>query len=567
MIKLTPRAQTAPRLAATLLTACVFVASTAQARVIKDGHGNIGYSTAAECDKAVLNGEAKFYESFTTKPPLLRAGEADSEVKLLGEVAGYERGACDRGVGHSNSRDGVSAKLIGTYVPYSPRMEVNAYSNADGKLVRLTMKQCDNNFSGPLPRPVKGAPIQAVASDCYADVLIPAKFENRTEEVVKVPETKRYETIPATYKTISEQVLVKPEIVKQIPVPATYKMVEEKVLVRPETVRREPIAPTFKIVEERILVKEASTAIKAIPATFKTVVKRTVSREASKRLIPYPAEFETTTERVQVSEAYKIWKRGRAWIGQAIDVRPLQGFKVGADGRVDGNEVAEGWSVADNRNLEDDVMCLVEIPAQFETITKQVLKTPAGVREEVIPEEYCQCKTTVVDQPARTETVEIPAQYRTIKRQVVDKPAGMREVPVEAQFETIKRRVIDTPASFREEVIPAEYETVTRKVVDVPASTREIVVPAQFETLTYRVKVSEPSTDRRQILCETNATKQKIREIQQALKAAGFDPGPIDGLLRAQAMDAVNAYQKANGLPVDGYLNIKTVEALGVSPN
>jgi peptidoglycan hydrolase-like protein with peptidoglycan-binding domain len=29
-------------------------------------------------------------------------------------------------------------------------------------------------------------------------------------------------------------------------------------------------------------------------------------------------------------------------------------------------------------------------------------------------------------------------------------------------------------------------------------------------------------------------------------------------------MDAVNAYQRANGLPVDTYLNMATVRALGV---
>jgi murein L,D-transpeptidase YcbB/YkuD len=32
-------------------------------------------------------------------------------------------------------------------------------------------------------------------------------------------------------------------------------------------------------------------------------------------------------------------------------------------------------------------------------------------------------------------------------------------------------------------------------------------------------------------------------------------------------MGAVNLYQQAKGLPVDGFLNLETVKSLGVSPN
>jgi len=51
------------------------------------------------------------------------------------------------------------------------------------------------------------------------------------------------------------------------------------------------------------------------------------------------------------------------------------------------------------------------------------------------------------------------------------------------------------------------------------------------------------------------------------LAAAGYDPGPVDGVIRAQTMRAVNEYQVAKGLPVDAYLNVATVKSLGVSPD
>ena len=132
---------------------------------------------------------------------------------------------------------------------------------------------------------------------------------------------------------------------------------------------------------------------------------------------------------------------------------------------------------------------------------------------------------------------------------------------------TVSARVVDTPASTREEVVPAVYKTVTRQVLDQPATTREIEVPAITDTVTRQVKVADATTEWRSILCETNATPTKIREIQRALLTAGYNPGKIDGIIKGDTMRAVNAFQQAKGLPVDPYLNIETVKALGVAPN
>jgi hypothetical protein len=792
-----------------------------------DSNGNVGYDSLAECEAAITGGNAKFYQPFTSHPPLKRSGEADVKQMTLKDLsnADYARGSCDIGVGRSNERDGVSRALIGKYIPFSPNMPVNAYYDATGKLVRATMQQCDNNFSGAFPQPL-GVRTSATTSECYATVQIPAKFETKSERVVKVPVTKRSEVIPATYKTVSEQVLVTPEIKRQFPVPATYKTVQETIVVQPATEREEPIPPTYKTVSERVLVKpeskrievipatfkaateqvlvtaeskalkvipaeygereetvpdrpattrvetipptyktvteqvlakpesiayeplqlplktvsdeiirrEASKRLEVVPATYKTVTEQVLVRAASKRIETVPAVFETVTERVKVADASKEWKRGRAWIGRAIDVRPIKGFAVGADGRAaDGNRVEVSAAAnntsrgvvetriigGDNNNLDDDVLCLVEIPEQYQTLTRQVLKTPASTREVEIPAEYTTVTRRVVDReastreidipetkqtitrqvidverlkaagykfdangdivampngdrvlraasvrqatnsaagpagnvgtkanaksagadsgeeayvreikipaqyttvsrqeidrpasvrtvevpgtsktiktrveinPARTEEIVIPAVYRTVTSQVVDRPASTREIVIPAEYRTVERRVVDQAASsrkipvpavtqvvsrrvvdreasVREEVTPAVYRTVTRQVVDQAASTREIDVPAQYEDINYQVKTADARIERRAILCETNATPSKIMEIQRALAAAGYNPGPINGTLRAQTMNAVNAYQQAKGLPVDGFLNMETVKSLGVSPN
>ena len=92
-------------------------------------------------------------------------------------------------------------------------------------------------------------------------------------------------------------------------------------------------------------------------------------------------------------------------------------------------------------------------------------------------------------------------------------------------------------------------------------------VPAQYDTIKYQVKMVDARTESRAILCETNATPAKIKEIQRALLTAGYNPGAINGSLRETTMRAVNGYQQSKGLPVDGFLNLETVKSLGVSPN
>lgn len=54
-----------------------------------------------------------------------------------------------------------------------------------------------------------------------------------------------------------------------------------------------------------------------------------------------------------------------------------------------------------------------------------------------------------------------------------------------------------------------------------------------------------------------------VRAQQQALAAAGFDPGPIDGIRGRKTVAAIKAFQGARGLAVDGIVGPQTTAALG----
>jgi hypothetical protein len=58
--------------------------------------------------------------------------------------------------------------------------------------------------------------------------------------------------------------------------------------------------------------------------------------------------------------------------------------------------------------------------------------------------------------------------------------------------------------------------------------------------------------------------QQDIREVQEALKKQGHDPGPIDGVMGPQTVQALRAFQSSNGLKQTGMLDAETKQKLNI---
>ena len=182
--------------AAVMTTGLAMFASSANAAMTTDNHGNVGYDSYDECVTAVKNGSAKYYTPYTYQNPKRQAGEASVKKMRLSEVmipqnvvdsnslrtSDYSAGACDLGVGQSNGRYGVSGALVGKYVPIAADMPVNVYMDSAGNPVRLTMQQCDNHFGSHFPTPV--------ISEVKAPEAQVAISEARTMEPVVVATTR-----------------------------------------------------------------------------------------------------------------------------------------------------------------------------------------------------------------------------------------------------------------------------------------------------------------------------------------------------------------------------------------
>ncbi len=216
-------------LTATMLASGMAIfATSANAGVTTDKHGNVGYDSYDECVAAVKSGDAKFYTPYTYQKPKLWKGEASVKKMALSEVEipesvsndksfktrDYEAGACDRGVGQSKGRYGVSGELVGKYVPIAADMPVNVYMDRAGNPVRITMQQCDNHFSSNFPMPIVS---EAKAPD--AEVQIE---EKRDMEVVTTSETRTVRRVannntarPTTYN-VKEVLMVPSDQVKQL---------------------------------------------------------------------------------------------------------------------------------------------------------------------------------------------------------------------------------------------------------------------------------------------------------------------------------------------------------------
>lgn len=279
--------------------------------------------------------------------------------------------------------------------------------------------------------------------------------------------------------------------------PVTESM-SQQVLKTAASQKVEIIPASYAEGEETILVKPATTRLEVVPATYGTAEEQVLVKPASMRLVPVDAVFEDKSEQVLVTEASTFWKRSTV----------AEAARSGAKEQVAGDD---GY-----------VMCLIEKPAVYKTVTNKVMVKGPGTREE-----------------------EIPAQYTTVTKTVLKTPATTREVEVPAEYAKVKTTKLVSPAS--------------EKVTDIPAT---------YDTVTSTKTVSAGSWEWRQILCATNSTPTKLQEIESALSATGQNPGNVDGVVDSSTLSAIQAYQSEKGLPVDKgrYINIQTVKALGIAP-
>lgn len=62
----------------------------------------------------------------------------------------------------------------------------------------------------------------------------------------------------------------------------------------------------------------------------------------------------------------------------------------------------------------------------------------------------------------------------------------------------------------------------------------------------------------------TKLSRETVRNVQQALKDKGYDPGPVDGIMGPNTRAAIKQFQSDNNLPATGEPDDQTLARLGV---
>lgn len=303
--------------------------------------------------------------------------------------------------------------------------------------------------------------LSALVSIAYTS---PVWAQDLPPEDAKAGECYAKVLVPATYENTPENIEIQPAIVNTEKVPAVYEDVEKRVLIQDESYELETIPAVYDSVSETVLIQPERIVKNIIPATYRTESKQ-----------------------ILISPARVIWKAGR-----------------GSHEKVD--------------SATGEIMCRVEIPAKYETVSQQIIDQPSSTQENVIP----------------------------------------------AKYMTIERRKMTSPPSASKKLIPAKYKTITVKELITPESFKEVVVPAKYSTISKRNLVTSEAVKWRQIMCETNTTPQFVMKLQKALVGSGYSIGTQpNGNFGPATKAAIAKFQLANSLPTGG-LTLSTVKKLGL---
>ncbi len=177
---------------------------------------------------------------------------------------------------------------------------------------------------------------------CYAKCLVYDKYETVTEQVMSRPASEETTVVPAKIVSGTGYYVARESHIRLVAEQAQFETVEENILMAPAGYALDPAA--YDSVLETILIQPATKYYTVADAQFETVQHPVEIEPAYMQIEVLPQQYGTVLEYVPVRPA------GTKWIRKKTDRDCL-----GAD--------------------PDDcfVWCMVELPAQFQPVYKQIL--------------------------------------------------------------------------------------------------------------------------------------------------------------------------------------------------
>lgn len=429
----------------------------------------------------------------------------------------------------------------------------------------------------------------ASAGQCYARVSIPAVYKEEPVKTEIRPQLARFKVTPPVFKDTTQSVAVSPavsEITAIQPVietqtqsleilpaskgwvrgsiggskPLTAGELEELKGAGIDTANAAPgtcfyehfSEATLEDVPSKIMISQATEELSVSDAVLKEELVTVTVVPAHTRMIEVPPSFKKGTEKVMVQPATKAWRTD-----------------CGAVQKVD--------------HMTGETLCLVDVPAKFETLETDVIDVPALITNVDEAGEFRKVKTQVLVSDAKEVRKPIPAKFDSIDRQRIAKPAryswlaknvrapygaeatGRAACYVEtpAKMAEYDRDVVKTAGRFETEKVPAKTETIKVKQLVAKSVSNQAMVEPKFKTVQRKTVVEDAKIAWQPVLCQVEFSTDIIVQLQEALKNRGYEPGPIDGVIGRGTSRALQAYQKANNM-ADGGVTIEALKKLGV---
>jgi outer membrane protein OmpA-like peptidoglycan-associated protein len=180
--------------------------------------------------------------------------------------------------------------------------------------------------------------------------------------------------------------------------------------------------------EKRMLSRPAYKRLEKVPAEYKNVEETIMVKPASKRYVYVPAEFKTVTQEIRIEDPYNEVTIVPAKLGvktETIESRP----KVA---RWEYQSSMENCKSNDPRDCM--VLCYVEHPAEYRTVTSQIVENDATYTKAVKGGKSMTLTKQEIVKEASVQEIEIPAEYKTITKRVLVNDENVREIDVPAEY-------------------------------------------------------------------------------------------------------------------------------------
>lgn len=381
-------------------------------------------------------------------------------------------------------------------------------------------------------------PTNPEAGKCYVRCKTPDVWKNEEITIEVSPAYQKIKTHPAQFKKETESVLVKEASQTLRVIPAVYETKNVTVVTKEASQRLEKVASSTEVVTETFVSKEASQRLEVVPAVYETKSVTIEVQPASYKLEIVPAVYETKEDVYVTKEAsYSLSVVPGTYGKQAVTYHRRDygsSLKVvpatfGQDSEVIETKAASAqWQMSerapDCQSSDPNdcrYWCFKEIPAQYQTVTKTILKsdatvvrtpdctdnsdgkncgeatytrvtvaTPPTTRQIDIPQKTTVVKRTVMVTPPTTRQIAIPAKTKTFKKVVMVTPPTTRVIDIPQKTITIKKTIVH-PESTRVVAIPEVTKTIKKTVMVTPPSTTVVEIPAEYATITKTVLVKD----------------------------------------------------------------------------